>query len=64
LTSREVDVLRLLATGATNPEIAETLFISVTTVKGHVQSIMRKLDMSSRSALAAWAVRSGIAPQG
>lgn len=64
LTSREVDVLRLLATGATNPEIAETLFISVTTVKGHVQSIMRKLDMSSRSALAAWAVRSGIASPG
>lgn len=64
LTSREVDVLRLLATGATNPEIAETLFISVTTVKGHVQSIMRKLDLNSRSALAAWAVRAGIAPQG
>jgi DNA-binding NarL/FixJ family response regulator len=64
LTSREVDVLRLLATGATNPEIAETLFISVTTVKGHVQSIMRKLDMSSRSALAAWAVRTGIAKPG
>jgi non-specific serine/threonine protein kinase len=64
LTSREVDVLRLLATGATNPEIAETLFISVTTVKGHVQSIMRKLDMNSRSALAAWAVRTGIASPG
>jgi non-specific serine/threonine protein kinase len=63
LTSREVDVLRLLATGATNPEIAGTLFISVTTVKGHVQSIMRKLDLNSRSALAAWAVRAGIAPQ-
>lgn len=61
LTSRELDVLRLLATGATNPEIAETLFIGVTTVKGHVQSIMRKLDLTSRSALAAWAVRAGIA---
>lgn len=57
LTSREAEVLRLLATGATNPEIATALFISVTTVKGHVQSIMRKLDLNSRSALAAWAVR-------
>ena len=62
LTNREIDVLRLLATGATNPEIADALFISVTTVKSHVQSIMRKLDLSSRSALAAWATRSGIAP--
>jgi len=62
LTSREVDVLRLLATGATNPEIADALFISVTTVKGHVQSIMRKLDLGSRAALAAWAVRNGLLP--
>jgi non-specific serine/threonine protein kinase len=62
LTSREIEVLRLLATGATNPEIAGTLFISVTTVKGHVQNMMRKLELSSRTALAAWAVRNGIAP--
>ncbi len=62
LTSREVDVLRLLATGATNPEIAAALFISVTTVKGHVQNIMRKLDLGSRSALAAWAVRRDLGP--
>lgn len=62
LTSREADVLRLLATGATNPEIADALYISVTTVKGHVQSIMRKLDLGSRAALAAWAVRNGFLP--
>jgi predicted ATPase/DNA-binding CsgD family transcriptional regulator len=57
LTMRELEVLRLLATGASNQQIADTLFISVTTVKGHVQSIMRKLDLSSRTALAAFAVR-------
>jgi len=62
LTSREIDVLRLLATGATNPEIADALYISVTTVKGHVQSIMRKLDLGSRAGLAAWAVRNGFLP--
>jgi DNA-binding NarL/FixJ family response regulator len=58
LTARELDVLRLLATGASNQEIADTLFISITTVKGHVQHIMRKLGLSSRTALAAFAVRS------
>jgi predicted ATPase/DNA-binding CsgD family transcriptional regulator len=57
LTARELEVLRLLATGASNQEIADALFISVTTVKGHVQSIMRKLDLNSRTALAAFAVR-------
>ncbi len=57
LTTRELEVLHLLATGASNQQIANTLFISVTTVKGHVQSIMRKLDLSSRTALAAFAVR-------
>lgn len=62
LTNREIDVLKLLATGATNPEIADALFISVTTVKTHVQSLMRKLDLSSRSALAVWATRNGIVP--
>jgi DNA-binding CsgD family transcriptional regulator len=57
LTVRELDVLRLLATGASNLEIANSLFISVTTVKGHVQSIMRKLGLNSRTGLAAFAVR-------
>jgi predicted ATPase/DNA-binding CsgD family transcriptional regulator len=62
LTGREVEVLRLLATGASNQAIADTLFISVTTVKGHVQSIMRKLGLNSRTALAAYAVRQGLVP--
>ena len=64
LTARELDVLRLLATGASNQEIADALFISVTTVKGHVQSIMRKLDLNSRTALAAFAVRTKLSAGG
>ncbi len=57
LTARELEVLRMLATGASNQDIADALFISVSTVKGHVQNIMRKLGLTSRTALAAFAVR-------
>jgi len=54
LTARELAVLRLVATGLANQEIAETLYVSVTTVKWHVRNIMHKLDLHSRTALAAW----------
>ncbi|MCA9860152.1 MAG: response regulator transcription factor [Thermomicrobiales bacterium] len=57
LTSREIEVLQLLATGASNRVIAETLFISLATVKGHVQNIMRKLGLRSRTALATFALQ-------
>lgn len=60
LTSRETEVLALLATGASNRAIADALFISVTTVKGHVQNIMRKLEIDSRTGLAAYATRHGL----
>lgn len=49
LTDREVEVLRLLATGAANREIARTLFVSEATVKSHVSHIFTKLDVESRS---------------
>jgi len=49
LTAREVDVLRLMATGAANKEIARTLFVAEATVKSHVVHIFTKLGVDSRS---------------
>lgn len=55
LTPREVELLRLVATGATNRAIADTLVISDKTVARHVANIFAKLDVSSRSAATAYA---------
>jgi DNA-binding CsgD family transcriptional regulator len=55
LTPRELDVLRLVATGRSNREIAETLFISVPTVKRHLSTILGKLALPSRSSATAYA---------
>ena len=60
LTDREREVLRLLADGLDNTEIAQTLFLSPTTVKRHVASIVAKLGVSNRLQAAIWAVRSGL----
>lgn len=49
LTSREIEVLRLLATGSTNKEIARVLFVTEATVKSHLAHIFTKLDVDSRS---------------
>ncbi len=49
LTDREVEVLRLLATGSTNKEIARFLFVTEATVKSHLVHIFRKLGVDSRS---------------
>jgi non-specific serine/threonine protein kinase len=57
LTSREIEVLHLVATGMTNREIADALFISVETVKVHVRSILTKLELDSRTAVAGFAIR-------
>ena len=56
LTAREVEVLRLLAQGLTNAQIAERLVISVVTVNFHVRSIYSKLGISSRSAATRYAI--------
>ena len=48
LTNRQVDVLRLLADGLTNAEIAEDLFVSTRTVDHHVSAVLMKLGVSSR----------------
>jgi LuxR family maltose regulon positive regulatory protein len=60
LTSREREVLRLLAEGLTNKQIAERLVVSEHTVHRHVTNVMRKLDLSSRTAAAAYAFRHGL----
>ena len=57
LTSREVEVLRLLADGSGTQEIADTLFISVTTVRNHVQNILRKLEVHSKLEAVSLALR-------
>jgi predicted ATPase/class 3 adenylate cyclase/DNA-binding CsgD family transcriptional regulator/tetratricopeptide (TPR) repeat protein len=60
LTPAELDVVKRVATGASNREIADALFISANTVKIHVSHVFSKLGLSSRSELAAAAVRRGI----
>jgi DNA-binding NarL/FixJ family response regulator len=55
LTSRERDVLRLIARGYTYREVAKELFISVKTVESHVSSVLRKLQLSTRHQLTRWA---------
>jgi DNA-binding winged helix-turn-helix (wHTH) protein/DNA-binding CsgD family transcriptional regulator len=63
LSTREVEVLGLLATGATNQQIAETLFLSDRTVARHVSNIFAKLGVSSRSAATAFAYSNGLVGQ-
>jgi DNA-binding NarL/FixJ family response regulator len=60
LTERECDVLRLLADGLDNRQIAEALFMSPTTAKRHVSSIVGKLGVSNRVQAAMCAVRAGL----
>ncbi|MFT4039748.1 MAG: LuxR C-terminal-related transcriptional regulator [Thermomicrobiales bacterium] len=60
LTRREVDVLRLLAAGMTDRQIAEALFISRKTASNHVASILRKIAVDTRAAAAIYAVRAGV----
>ena len=48
LTNREKEVLKLLAKGYTNPEIAQMLYISPHTVKAHVAAILKKLNVKNR----------------
>ena len=60
LTERELIVLRLVASGASNPKIAEKLSISVNTVKSHLKNILSKLQLENRTQAAAYAVKSGL----
>ena len=60
LTERELDVLRLIAKGMTNSQIAENLVISENTVKGHVSNILSKLHLADRTQVAVYAWQRGL----
>ena len=60
LTARELEVLRLVAAGKPNKQIATELSISERTARTHVSRILRKLRLSSRTQAALWAVREGL----
>ena len=61
LTSREREVLRLIAQGYTYKEIARELYISIKTVESHVSSVLRKLQLSTRHQLTRWAAERRLA---
>jgi DNA-binding NarL/FixJ family response regulator len=62
LTTRELEVLRFLGAGKTNKEIGAELQISERTARTHVSNILGKLDLTSRTQAALWAVRQGLVP--
>jgi DNA-binding NarL/FixJ family response regulator len=64
VTPREIEVLQLVARGATNREIAGELHISENTVNYHVKNILAKLHLKNRAAAVAWAVRTGLLTNG
>jgi NarL family two-component system response regulator LiaR len=61
LTEREVEVLKLLAQGLANEDIAVRLFIGERTVRTHVSNILRKLHIANRTQAALYALRTGLA---
>jgi DNA-binding NarL/FixJ family response regulator len=63
LTPREIDVVRLVAEGLSNRQIARRLFVGEATVKTHLNHVLSKLDVEGRPGLVAWAWRKGLAGQ-
>jgi len=60
LTERELEILRLVASGASNKQVARKLFISINTVKVHLRNIFAKLEVQSRTEATLWAIREGL----
>lgn len=61
LTRREVDIVRLIAQGMSNQQIAKQLVVGEATVKTHLNHVLSKVDVDGRAALVAWAWRNGLA---
>ncbi|MBE2997997.1 response regulator transcription factor [Nocardiopsis sp. HNM0947] len=61
LTERERDIVQAVARGATNTEVAEQLYVTVSTVKTHLGRVQEKLGARNRVEVAAWAYRNGLA---
>ena len=64
LTQRETEVLRLLAKGKTNPEIASALFLGEATIKTHVARVLAKLQLRDRVQAVVWAYETGLIQPG
>ena len=62
LTRRETEITRQIALGKTNQQIADELFVTVKTVEAHITRILSKLDMTSRTQIALWAVDNKLIP--
>lgn len=63
LTQRELEIINYIASGRTNKEIADELFISEKTVKNHVSSILRKMALDDRTQVAIYAYKQGMIPR-
>jgi two-component system response regulator DegU len=63
LTQRELEIINYIASGQTNKEIADQLFISEKTVKNHVSSILRKMALDDRTQVAIYAYKKGMIPR-
>lgn len=60
LTEREIEVLKLVALGASNQQIAKELCITINTVKSHIKSILSKLQLENRTQAATYAIKTGL----
>ncbi len=63
LTVRETEIVRLIASGRTNEQIATLLFLSINSIKTHIRSAYRKMEVTRRSQAVTWAFAHGVVPE-